>query len=102
MKHFRGRRVILLWDRLNAHHSRVMRSYLAGQRDWLTTEWLPTYAPELNPVEFLWGNVKGKELANLAVEDTLDVVDALRLGLARARRQASLGSAFLRHAGLSL
>jgi transposase len=101
-KHFRGRRVILLWDRLNAHRSRAMQSYLAGQRDWLTIEWLPTYAPELNPVEFLWGNVKGKELANLEVEDTFEVVDALRLGLARARRQADLGSAFLRHAGLSL
>jgi transposase len=79
-----------------------MQCYLTGQRDWLSIEWLPTYAPELNPVEFLWGNVKGKELANLAVEDTLDVVDALRLGLARARRQAGLGSAFLQHAGLSL
>jgi len=99
-RHFRGRRVILLWDRLNAHRSRAMAAFLATQRLWLRIEWLPTYAPDLNPVEFLWGNVKGKELANMTVEDTLDVADALSRGLARARR-ADLGFAFLRHAGLS-
>ena len=54
----------------------------------------------LNPVETLWGNVKGQELANLEVEDTLDVVDGLRAGLRRAQR-SNLGFAFLKHTGLS-
>ena len=34
-------------------------------------ERLPAYAPELNPVEDLWGNVKGTELANRC-PDTID------------------------------
>ncbi len=34
-------------------HTR-MRAYLDSQNDWLTTERLPAYAPELNPVEGLW------------------------------------------------
>jgi len=97
---FHGRRVILVWDRLNAHRSREMARYLATQRHWLRIEWLPAYAPDLNPVELLWGNVKGQEIANLEVEDTLDVVDGLRVGLRRAGRQ-NLGFSFLRHAGLS-
>ena len=97
---FRGKKVILVWDRLNAHKSKEMARYLARQRRWLRVEWLPPYAPELNPVETLWGNVKGKELANLDVEDTLDVVDGLRAGLRRVQR-GNLGFSFLQHAGLS-
>lgn len=101
-KALRGRKVILIWDRLNAHKSKGMMRYLGRQRSWLRVEWLPAYAPDLNPVEMLWGNVKGQELANLQVEDTLDVVDGLRLGLRRAQRRKNLGFAFLQHAGLSL
>ena len=57
-RHFRDRRVILIWDGLSAHKSDVMRAYLARQRGWLTVERLPGYAPELNPVEQVWGNLK--------------------------------------------
>jgi transposase len=45
-------------------HTR-MRAYLDSQRDWLRTERLPAYAPELNPVEYLRANLKDLELANL-------------------------------------
>jgi len=98
-KHFR-QRIILVWDRLNAHKSKEMARYLASCRRWLRVEWLPGYAPDLNPVETLWGNVKGQEIANLEVDDTLDVVDGLRAGLRRAQR-SNLGFAFLQHTGLS-
>jgi len=68
-RHFRSRKVILVWDGLPAHRSRVMTEYLRGQSRWLTVERLPGYAPELNPVEYLWGNVKGQELANLCADN---------------------------------
>jgi transposase len=41
-----------------------MQDYIHEQRDWLTVERLPGYAPDLNPVETLWGNIKGQELAS--------------------------------------
>jgi hypothetical protein len=99
-RHFRGKKVILIWDRLNGHCSHIMKTYLAQQRPWLRVELLPPYAPDLNPVETLWGNVKGQELANLEVDNVLDMADDFRKGLARARR-SNLGFAFLAHAGLS-
>jgi putative transposase len=55
----RGRKVTLVWDGLPAHKSRGMEQYLYEQRTWLTVEALPGYAPKLNPVEHLWGNIKG-------------------------------------------
>ncbi len=39
-----------------------MRQYLGEQRHWLEMERLPAYTPELNPVEGLWGNLKGRDL----------------------------------------
>jgi hypothetical protein len=54
-RHFPRGRVLLIWDGLSGHTSRLMAAYLARQRAWLTVERLPGYAPDLNPIEQLWG-----------------------------------------------
>ena len=54
-----GQKAILLWDGLPAHRSHAMHAWLRRQRSWLVVEPLPAYAPELNPVEPLWSNLKG-------------------------------------------
>jgi transposase len=99
-RHFRGDQVSLVWDGLPAHRSRLMSEHIESQRDWLTVTRLPGYAPELNPVEILWGNVKGQELANLCPENLADAEIALREGLNRVRRSRGLAFSFLRHTGL--
>ncbi len=101
-RHFRGRPVTLIWDGLGAHTSRVMRAYLARQRRWLHVERLPGYAPELNPIEQVWGNVKARELANVCASELPALRQPLHNGFARVRRQSDLAFAFLRHTGLSL
>lgn len=100
-RHFGGRAVILVWDGLAAHHSRAMRAYLARQRGWLTVERLPGYAPELNPVELVWGNLKRRELANVCAEHIDALRPPLRRGCARLRHTPRLAFSFLRHAGLT-
>jgi transposase len=100
-RQFRGQRVALLWDGLPSHTSRAMARYLRRQRSWLTVERLPGYAPELNPTELVWGNVKGRELANLCADDLDEVEHAVHTGLERVGRSGTLAFAFLRHAGLS-
>jgi len=100
-RHFRSAPVILIWDRLPAHRSRALGAYLLQQRRWLSLEWLPGYAPELNPVEYVWGNLKGQELANLCAADLGEAGRAVHTGMTRIRRQPQLPFAFLNHAGLS-
>ena len=46
--HFRGEQVVLLWDGLPSHRSRMMTEFLAKQRHWLDVRRLPAYAPELS------------------------------------------------------
>jgi transposase len=101
-RHFRRARAILLWDGLPAHRGRVVQRYLGAHRSWLTVERLPAYAPELNPVEALWGNVKGQECANLCAPDRRGLLRPLHRGLRRVRRRPHLAFSFLAHAGLSL
>ena len=99
---YRGQRVVLLWDGLSSHWSYKMRAHLATQRDWLTVERLPAYAPELNPVEGLWANLKGGELANFTSDTVGEVADQAHHGIQRVCDSDTLVAGFLAHTGLSL
>jgi len=101
-RQFTGDKVTLIWDGLLSHSSRKMQTFLDSQRSWLTIERLPAYAPELNPVEALWGNLKGTELANLRVDTISETEYHARRGVRRIRKEKDLAFAFLRHTGLSL
>ena len=51
------RKVILIWDRWSVHRSALVeleRRY----PERLAIEWLPAYAPELNPTEQVWNHTK--------------------------------------------
>jgi transposase len=98
---FRGKRVILVWDGLPSHRSRRMSEYLRTQQRWLEVVRLPAYAPELNPVESLWANLSGQELANRCADDLAPMVKGVRDGFSRIHSQGELPFSFLKHAGLS-
>ena len=102
LKHFvRGEKVILIWDHLPAHRSREMKQFLRSQNDWLQIEWLPGYAPDLNPTEGVWCNIKGREMAHLCPDQMDEAVRAFRTGLRRLAHSVKLPFSFLQHAGLS-
>ena len=96
------RNVLLIWDGLPSHRSRRMSDWIASQRHWLSVERLPGYAPDLNPIENVWGNLKSQELANLCSNMIDQVADIAAAGLDRIGSDAALCFAFLRHSGLHL
>jgi len=95
-----GQKVILIWDHLPAHRSRDMKQFLFQQRDWLQLEWLPGYAPDLNPTEGIWNNIQGSEMANLCPDHIQEAAAAFGRGLRRVSH-SKLRFSFLSHAGLS-
>jgi DDE superfamily endonuclease len=97
-----GEKATLLWDGLPAHRSRAMRAWLRTQRSWLVVERLPAYAPDLNPVEGLWSNLKAVELANLTGPTLGEVIAQAHRGIQRIRTTPHLAYSFLRHTGLSV
>ena len=96
----RGEKVILIWDPLPAHRSKRRKQFLFEQRDWLTIEWLPGYAPDLHPREGVWNNIQATEMANFCPEQMSEAANAFRRGLQRVSHSRPLPFAFLKHAGL--
>lgn len=91
----------LIWDRSNTHRGKVVARWLAAHPS-VRAELLPPYAPELNPVELVWGYTKRNPLANYAPADLAALVRATRRGTRRLARNPRLLRALLSHAGLSL
>jgi transposase len=71
-----GRPLLVVMDRLNVHRSAVRELRQAGA-PWLHVEWLPPYAPDLNPVEAVWGHSKCSSLANFVPDDIDHLYDAV-------------------------
>ena len=95
-----GGPVVLVWDGLNTHTSRVMRELIAA-RDWLTVFQLPAYAPELNPVEPVWSSLK-RSLANLIKHDIGQLTALVKARLRRMQYQPGLLEGFLAKTHLDL
>ena len=60
----RARPVVLVLDNGPIHTSKATRAALATREHWLTVEWLPKYAPELNDIEGVWRDLKRHHLAH--------------------------------------
>ena len=92
--------LLLVWDRLPAHRSRVVREYLDSLVGWIQMEYLPPYAPELNPVEYIWAYWKQHELPNVCQKDYWQLSEGARHTLRRMRRRPRLITAFWKQASL--
>lgn len=92
--------LLLVWDRLPAHRSRAVREYLAGLNQRITMEYLPSYAPELNPVEYIWGYCKQHQLPNVCPKNFLQLQNGARRSLRNMRRRPTLIAAFWKQASL--
>jgi transposase len=80
----------------------VVARALAAHRAWLHIEWLPRYAPELNPVEPLWNHLDTTALANTPAQDLRRLRQRLCAGVQRVRQNPSLTRGFLKYTGLFL
>ena len=70
--------LLWVWDRLPAHRSRLTQEFIRDQRGRLVIEYLPPYAPELNPVEYLWAHCKHHELPNVCAKNLWDLSEGAR------------------------
>ena len=49
------RKLLIVWDGLGVHKSKLVREYVESLKGHVQIEFLPAYAPELNPTEYIWG-----------------------------------------------
>jgi transposase len=90
-------RVVIIWDGAPIHRGEAVQALLAqpeGQRLWL--EQLPGYAPELNPAEGVWHQLKQVELRNVCCHSQAELSDELRLAIGRLRQKPQLIHGFFK------
>ena len=86
-------KVIVIFDNARIHKSKLVNAFVAGQSR-LEVVHTPPYAPECNPVEWLWSWVKRTELIELPARSVSDLRAAWKRGLARVRSRAGLVQSF--------
>jgi len=99
-KQFR-RPLIICWDRWSVHRSAAKK--IAGTRmKNIYFEFLPAYAPELNPVEASWSHAKYALLANFVPDDVPHLKRHVRSSLKKHRSNHPLKQSFFKTARLKL
>jgi hypothetical protein len=93
--------IVLVWDNLPVHLRAELRAFTSAQA-WLRVFQLPSYAPDLNPVEGIWPVLKGGVLANLAAASFSRLLQVIRHGLKKIQCQPGLIEGCLAGTGLSL
>jgi len=73
-----------------------------GAQPWLRVFQLPSYAPDLNPVEGIWSSLKRGPLANVAFTSFAHLLQVIRYGLRKIQYQPGLIDGCLAGTGLSL
>jgi transposase len=104
LRYFRrriGRPLIIVWDRLNAHRAKLVQTFVAAQPDEYRLEWLPPYAPELNPEELCNGAVK-RALLNALPDSVAELHRQARRAFIRLGHRSTALHGFFAHAGLSV
>ena len=92
------KKLLLIWDRLPAHRSKLIMDYVKEQKSWLRIEHYPPYAPELSPVEFMWSAMKGKDLAQIPPKGLKHLKGMVRKSVRRIKSDKRLMKGFLKKA----
>ena len=66
---------VVVMDNLNIHKMRAVREAIEDAH--ATAVYLPTYSPELNPIELWWGDIK-RALRRLAIDSQDELAKAAR------------------------
>jgi transposase len=82
-----ARPVVPVLDNGPIHTSKATTRALAERTAWLTVEWLPKYAPELNAIEHCWQDLKGNFLAHQTFASIEELDAAIHQAIARRHQE---------------
>lgn len=98
-----GQRLIVIWDGSPIHRSREIKTFLSqGGAQFVHLERLPAYAPDLNPDEGVWQQLKHVEMRNLCCNNLDHLYSQLTLAVKRLRQKPYLIQSFFAGAGLTI
>ena len=94
----RGRERPLIWimDHASFHPSKKVRDFVRAHRSQLRVFFLPKCAPELNPDEQVWNELKNNEVGKRPIKNKSDLRTRLHSKLRSLQRKAKRMQSFFR------
>lgn len=93
----KGRKVFLILDNLRVHHSKKVAAWVAERTEQIELFFLPAYAPELNPDEYLNGDLKQQLKTGLSAHSKDELESKTRSILRGIQRRPERVAAYFRH-----
>jgi transposase len=88
------RKVFLVLDSLPAHKAKMVESYVESLEGRLELHFLPTYAPDLNPDEFVWGYMKKNGVSKKPLKKNESLRERVEADLVAIQSNVSLVRSF--------
>ena len=82
--------VVLVEDNGPIHVSKLTLKAIEARKHWLTVEWLPKYAPELNDIEVVWHDLKAHHLAHQTFADADALERAIHAAVAALNQERTV------------
>lgn len=90
------RPIILIVDGHPSHRAKVVTEYICSLKGRLEMHFLPPYAPDLNPDEFVWNYVRIKGTGRIPLRKNESLKDRIAKDLARIKKNKRLCRSFFR------
>ena len=92
----RARPVFLVLDGHPAHRANIVAAYVQSLKGRLELHFLPGYAPDLNPDEFVWNHLRQNGVTKKPLKKNEQLKDRVKKDLAKIKRSPRLVRSFFR------
>ena len=91
------RKVFLVLDNLRVHHSKKVKEWLEKHKKQIELFFLPSYSPELNPDDYLNGDLKQRIRSGVPPRTEEDLTQKTRSFMKTLQRRPKHVSNYFRH-----
>lgn len=91
------RKVFLVLDNHRVHHSKIVKEWLEQHKEQIELFYLPSYSPELNPDEYLNGNLKQKIRSGMPARSQKDLIKKTRSFMKTLQRRPHHVRGYFKH-----
>ncbi len=90
-------KVFLILDNLRVHHSKIVTAWLMKHKEQIEVFYLPSYSPEINPDEYLNGNLKQKVRSGIPARTEKDLIKKTRSFMRTLQKRPQQVQGYFRH-----
>ena len=91
------KKVFLILDHLPAHHTRLVKAWLAANIERIEVFYLPSYSPQLNPDEMANADLKQAVTKLVPARTKADLAKAVKAHLRSVQRQPERIRKYFQH-----